>query len=169
VAEQVAELVKRNTPLELVRGIAVPQDMHRDALRDASATNGGFKDFGQTIFMAMVPPNNPTTGISRKIATRENPEPRPLTAGIGVFVGKGARESHRRQALGLIALPQSACALNVLSEARDETRRDGERAVFIALGTTDGDEGALEIDVFNAKANDLHEAEPATVNHVEHE
>src|SRR5690606_25966966 len=107
--------------------------------------------------------------IARRRAARPKPEPFPHASVIGIFAFEPIGQGDRGKAVGLIALPQSAHALDMFGEIGDDALSKWHDTILVALGSNDKRCPLFKVDMLDTQANTLHETKARAVGHAGHE
>jgi hypothetical protein len=102
-----------------VGGEAVPEGMAGGGFGDLSRLDGGLDGALDHVFTLVVPADGPGPGVGGETVGGEDPEPRPLFAGVGVFAFKGTGEVNAGQGLGAILVEELASAGELVAERVD--------------------------------------------------
>lgn len=96
------------------------------------------------------------------IAEREQVGPLPGEAGGGVFLRHAVRQGNR-QGIGFITVPYGAGGSELGGQVGDEGARQGDDAVFVALGATDHEKAVGEVHIADAEIAGFTDSQTTTV------
>jgi len=95
--------------------------------------------------------------------------PESLAAGVGEFAVERVRQVDTAEAFGEISFVQTLDALEMLPERRNDGIGQHGYAIFIAFGVTDDHGAALEVNILDAQAEALQEAQPRAIEEPGHQ
>ncbi len=151
---------------EQVGGKRVAERVAGDALRESGrACSSGDGSLWEAA-VQVVPVDLAGAGVGREGAGGEDPLPAPVPCGAGVLAGKGVGEPDGAVAGVNVGGVLLATALEVLAELVDERTGEHRAAVLAALAVAHDDQLQAEVDVLDAQAEGLHEAEAGAVEQV---
>lgn len=146
-----------------VGGEGVSEGVGRDALADTSGACGARDGAAVGFWMDVVAADDACGGIGGFVFGGEEPEPDPAFCGFGRFACHGIGERYSVCFRCSILFIEFAAMEDLFFEIRNERGGNYGDAVTIALGLTDGELLAFEVDVFDADIEKLCDSEACAV------
>lgn len=147
----------------------MPQGVGRDTLGDLRGTCRFVDGLLQHRLVQVVPASLTRPLIRVAPCRREQPLPRPFPPGIRVLPIQGIGQRHPPRTLGQVVLVQPTHVLQMLAQRLHKAPRQRGDAVFATLTIAHPDLFALEVDILDAKAHALLQAQPGAVEQAGHE
>ena len=148
---------------EEVGGEGVAEGVGAGAFLEFGGANGGGEGALDCRLVDVMAAVGLGARIGGEVAGGEEPKPGPFERGGGIFYGEGFGEPNARKAGAAIGIVEFAGSVELGFKGGEEGwGKDGD-AVFIAFAIADDDDALAEIDVFDAEAEGLEEAEAGAI------
>ncbi len=141
----------------------VAQRVRCGRLDDPGALDRALEMTLERAFERMVAPPHTAARIERDLRMRKDPEPAPRRAGPRVLAIERIGHVHAAVARIAIVGPHRPCARHLLAQGRCERRRQHHDPVLEAFALAHDQRLALEVDIFHAQPNPLHDAHAGAV------
>src|SRR6266498_4650032 len=138
-------------------------------LRDARAYDCRLDGALEAILQHMMAPDLPTARVARPLRGPKHILPGPRARRIRVFAGERIWKLHSAIAGRQIRSVQLLDVDKLFLQHRNDGLRQHREAIFRAFAMTDRDLATLKIEIFEAQAQTLHQAQPTAVKQLGHQ
>jgi hypothetical protein len=163
VPEQLLHRADIVAVLEQVSGKAVAEGMAADVLFDAGQVGSAVDGTLQATGVGVMAAGGPIAGIRGQARGGEEVLPHPFRFGERVFAFEGVGQRDQAVAFLESLLMEEVDTLHVFAEGGDEVLGEHGEAVLEAFAVTNDNLALAEVDVLDAQAEALHEAQPAAI------